>query len=309
MEIEPSHPILLDCIETTLSKDIEIQEFRMKVSDYDGMEYMLHGSEGNVLLFSITAPQFRDVYNAGGREAIAKYYPNEQQAQIEGFDFTLIIEKNKLSPNPTEKEQMAKEIASRFSLFRRHFLSGPFERALEALAAKSASAPVQLQIRENEKLWVVPGSDRVTFVFEVNYEDPTDGALARLFLTEFEDARRHVHNAPVISFNSTAPAEVSSFPGARGASVGYLSITYQEKQATNIQEKATWLANFKQFLTYHIHANKSYLHMRMRKRTGVLLEELLQAVPERMLEKKFKQLRGVKTRREEGKIEIRGKGK
>lgn len=261
MEIEPNHPILLDCIETVLSTDKDLTEFRMSICDYDGIEYIIHSSEGNVLLFSVVAPQFIDVFNAGGREAIEKYYPTEQHVQIEGVDLTLLIDKNRLSTKPGDKTRIIKEIATRFSLFRRHFLSGPFEKALESLAARTSTAPVQFQIRQKEKLWIVPGSERVTFVFEVNYDDSTDAALARLFLSEFEDSRRHVHNAPIISFNSTAPAEVSSFPEARGAIVGYLSITYLEKQATNIPEKATWLANFKQFLTYHIHANKSYLHM------------------------------------------------
>lgn len=309
MEIEPSHPILMGCIDKVLANDIELQGFEMKVCDYDGLVYILNGTGDNRLLFSVLAPQFKDVYNAGGKEAIAKYYPTENQVEIEGLDLTLLIDKNRIPDNPADKAQMAKEIATRLSLFRRHFQSSPFEKALESLAAKTASAPVQLQIREKEKLWVVPGSERVTFVFEVNYEDSTDSSLARVFLSEFEDARRQVHNAPIISFNSTAPADVASFPEARGATVGYLSITYLEKQATNIQEKATWLANFKQFLTYHVHANKSYLHMRMRKRTSGLLQELVRAVPEKVIEKKFRQLRGVKTRTEEGKIEIRGKAK
>ncbi len=71
-----------------------------------------------------------------------------------------------------------------------------------------------------------------------------------------------------------------------------------------MEKKATWLANFRQFLAYQLSATKSYLHTRMRKKNNQFLNILEAAVPESADQdvKIFKKLRGSKTNREETKI-------
>jgi hypothetical protein len=71
-----------------------------------------------------------------------------------------------------------------------------------------------------------------------------------------------------------------------------------------MEKKATWLANFRQFLAYHLSVTKGVLHTRMRKKNEQFLNVLLSAVPEDAEQevKIFKRLRGTKQHREETKI-------
>ena len=69
------------------------------------------------------------------------------------------------------------------------------------------------------------------------------------------------------------------------------------------KKQSEHISGFRQYLTYHIHACKTYMHMRMRKRVSSLLGALKLAVPEKLDEKIFKRARATKTLKEEAKIQ------
>jgi len=50
-------------------------------------------------------------------------------------------------------------------MFRTHFLSGPFIKALKNVKSGTAFQPKEVLIRQNEKLWIIPGENRATFIF------------------------------------------------------------------------------------------------------------------------------------------------
>jgi len=116
------------------------------------------------------------------------------------------------------------------------------------------------------------------------------------------EAKRQVPNSPVITFSLNPPESMSAFKHVTEKTIGYLSVTILREQIRQEDETGRWLASFKQYITYHIHACKTYLHMRMRKKTDGLLKVLMSAVPEKLQEKTFRRVRATKTRREESKI-------
>ena len=58
-----------------------------------------------------------------------------------------------------------------------------------------------MNYRTDEKYWVLAGPKDVTVSFALNFDNSTDKALARIFLLEFADSRRHVKNPPAIVYN------------------------------------------------------------------------------------------------------------
>uniref|UniRef100_A0A4W5LFJ4 Arp2/3 complex 34 kDa subunit n=1 Tax=Hucho hucho TaxID=62062 RepID=A0A4W5LFJ4_9TELE len=86
-------------------------------------------------------------------------------------------------------------------------------------------APIQIPFRRQETIYVLPQADRIVIVFSVAFQDKTDQAIARIFLQEFAEARRHVNNAPPVSFGKDPPLELRGVPNLRQSTdhVGYLS--------------------------------------------------------------------------------------
>lgn len=295
-DIGVHHPVVLEQVKSLLSGHGDLRGLDMKICDYDGINYLLHGLSTDVLGFSAIVPQLASVGRAGGFESLTSAY-GSLSGQVEGNTYTLTVERSRLVQGD------ALQIASALSKFRVILLAAPFARSLEAVQGAATWTAQEVRLRPNEGLWVLPGEDRATFVFQVHYEDLTDSNLARVFLQEFTEAKRQIPNAPVVSFSSAPPEYISAFPSSKQrVSVGYLSITILREQISEVQAQAEWLCSFRQFLNYHIHACKIYLHVRMRKRTNHLLGALKLAVPGELDDKVFRQARATKTFKEESKV-------
>lgn len=56
-------------------------------------------------------------------------------------------------------------------------------------------------MREDEHIWIIPKLDRdsTTIFYGLGFEDAVDRTLAKLILTELEDAKRHIKGAPSVN--------------------------------------------------------------------------------------------------------------
>ena len=117
-----------------------------------------------------------------------------------------------------EREKIAHQISMLFSCFKRDFLGAPIRRALLALKAGEDNTKNSCEIpyRNDEKYWVLASKSEVTVSFALNFDNPTDKALARIFLLEFADSRRYVKNPPAIIYHDNKfPESISTmFPEA-----------------------------------------------------------------------------------------------
>mmetsp|Transcript_17999 Transcript_17999/g.30648 ORF Transcript_17999/g.30648 Transcript_17999/m.30648 type:complete len:175 (+) Transcript_17999:203-727(+) len=111
-----------------------------------------------------------------------------------------IREKNELMRK--EREVICEKIASRFSSFKRDFMSAPIRLAAKGvLESKQQFKPCQIDYRKDERFWVFGTDKDLSVTFEMNFSEETDQALARIFLLELNDSKRNVMNAPVIIYH------------------------------------------------------------------------------------------------------------
>ena len=136
------------------------------------------------------------------------------------------------------------------------------------------------QPRPTESLYLIPSNDRVVVTFVLNFPDPTDTAIARVFLQEFSEAQRTVRRAPPVSFTRGPGRELEQFGVTSEQSddnvLGYLTFTILPSHvgSDRVEKTVSMLASFRNYLHYHIKASKSHLHTRMRTRVTSLLSAL-----------------------------------
>ena len=62
------------------------------------------------------------------------------------------------------------------------------------LVEKQNPTSIVFKLNKDNNLYVIPAVDKVILVFGINFQQRTDMSLARVFLQELEDAKRHVRN-------------------------------------------------------------------------------------------------------------------
>ncbi len=106
----------------------------------------------------------------------------------------------------------------KFSCFKRDFIGAPIRRALLALQKGDAASvkACEINYRSDEKFWVISSKSEVTVSFSLQFDNPTDRALARVFLLEFVDSKRHCRNPPSIMYHDKKFPDqvVAKFPSA-----------------------------------------------------------------------------------------------
>jgi len=119
-----------------------------------------------------------------------------------GYDLSLRVDlKNvKSSDDP---------IFRKVAMLRRHLFAAPFERYFDLVAGNKKPEPIAIKYRDSESWYLVPQGDRLTVVFSILFTDPDDAVLAKVFLQEFIDARRHINNAPTIAYTKEPPMELA----------------------------------------------------------------------------------------------------
>jgi hypothetical protein len=66
---------------------------------------------------------------------------------------------------------------------------------LSDLAEKKIPTAMTLKLNSDNVLHLIPSNDKVTLAYGINFTHRTDKSLARVFLLELEDSKRHVKNA------------------------------------------------------------------------------------------------------------------
>jgi len=142
--------------------------------------------------------------------------------------------------------------------------------------------PFKFDLRGDTRIFFVPDKDRVVTVFQLDFKDKVDKAVAKVFMQEFVDSRKSLGFAPPCTWGITPPSELKSF-GITEPQPGYLGFisfailkdhVAKEETLTRVIEV---LQGFRNYLQYHIKCSKSYFHSRMRSRCRELLKVLNRA--------------------------------
>jgi len=236
------------------------------------------------------------------------------QTPESGYNLTLSLDCSsvpKLAPGVkgAEKEAIRRaeeeffdKYKEQLAYFRRHFFASPFEKVFKkALTDKFLmSDKIEFAPTEHEAVWIVPEGDQILIFVAINFNDVTEKTIAKLILSEMEEARRHVPNAPSIQkmHEDKIPELLTKeFSGSKllekKFSNGLIGMTFFKKHyGDNLETCATMLSQFRIYLKYHIQASKTYLHGRIRRRVAQLQRTNNQAKFEEEGKKVYRSAKG-----------------
>jgi len=234
------------------------------------------------LKLSINIPPFQHFKDRGGQAAVDKYYGEFKGSPEVGFDITLHV---KL----TDIKDPAATI-SKLSLVKSKITGGVFDHLFSALMEDKKVDKFKFDLRGDTTIYMCPRADRVTVVFEVNFQVKMDQVIAGVMLKEFVAARKNIGRAPPCTWEANPPDELKDFGiTTNKGCLGYMSFAILKSHLEKGKQEVVIavLQTFRTYLQYHIKMAKSKFHSQMRKRVVELLKVLNRAkVPDLKREKK-----------------------
>ena len=116
-----------------------------------------------------------------------------------------IEEKEKLvMENELLKQELqvyAEKTSDLFAKFRMILFSSVLDKAMKSSTELEA---IVIMLNRDNKMYVIIQKEKVIVLFGVNFTQKTDYSLARVFLQEIEDTKRHIRNS----------LEVKSYPNS-----------------------------------------------------------------------------------------------
>jgi len=275
--------ILLDyhnkIIEDTLLErfaitDGKYESLDITIADFDGVTFKLKTDDAskNIMNVSMSMKGWGELKKYGVDDVLKKFYPSTLTTPETGFDCAVQVDTSRGDA----------KIAREVSLLKRNALAAPFYKVFGDIEAKKPAAPlIEIKYRDDEALYIKQEPDRVIVIFSIMFKDSDDVIFAKVFLQEYQDARRTMSNAPSVLFSQKEPP--LELKGVKNLRVlegqGFVSFVLfaphitggkKEKSIDNIQ-------TFRNYLHYHIKCSKAYMHTRMRNRVKGFLQLLNRA--------------------------------
>jgi len=282
--------IILETLKEHLSRPADKREgFDVVIADFDGVQVHITSPVDNPadIVVSLRWKCVGELLADGGREDLKKIYGSHlQDTPEDGYDLTLSIPRDGVSAADVDK------VAERFSYLKRNVLSLPFKRIFTSVANKSPIVGItRIQYRDDESFYIKTEGDRAFVIYSIRFHDPDDQKFAKVFLSEFADARKTMRGVPSVTFSQREPPlELQGIAGVEtGDNVGFVSFVLFDQHliANNINRTINLIQIFRNYLHYHIKCSKAHLHDRMRSRVELWLQVINRARPEVEKEKKL----------------------
>ena len=180
-----------------------------------------------------------------------------------------------------ELETFAKNAAEKMSTFRVKIYSYVFEKMLRDIKDKDKDKknPKKLVFHLNEKnvVHLVPLSDNLELVYGVDFLQNTDQSLARVFLQELKEAKNHVKNC--INGNvyvelAEVPKNILDIDNPKKYSNGLVVFNLFVNKFDTIKKFLNYFVTFREYVQFHIHSIKTFLHIRMNRKGKELMKKL-----------------------------------
>lgn len=97
-------------------------------------------------------------------------------------------------------EQYAVTTSNLFSRFRVIYYSSVIKKILSDLIEKKTPSNFILKLNNDNLMYILPMGEKVMVLFGINFSQKTDVSLARVFLQELDDSKRHVKNSVEAKF-------------------------------------------------------------------------------------------------------------
>ena len=253
-----------------------------------------------------SAPDFDKIMEYGGKDFLSKEYKDFQYKQkykindmtfdlgirvnLEKFKKAFEIKSKKMTDEEKEKfdeerkpireelDKFAKETAEKLSCFRIKIYSYVLEKMLQDVKDKKKDIkPLVFHLNEKNLVHVIPLKDNVELVYGVDFIQQTDQSLAKVFLQELKEAKNHVKNCvPVNVYVETdeVPKNIIEIDHPKKYSNGLVVFNLFVNKFDTIKKFLNYFVTFREYIQFHIHSIKTFLHIRMNRKGKELMGKL-----------------------------------
>jgi len=283
---------LLDKFNNPPGPEGKWEAYNALIADFDGVTFQMTTDTNNKNLFkvSVSIKCFNELKKYGVDDILKQQYGDLLVSPENGYDVTLQID---LATPPAEKEKFARNV----SLLKRHCMAAPYYKVFNDIEAKKPpGGMIEIPYRDDEAVYIKPEADRCIIIFAIQFKDPDDVVFAKVFLQEYQDARRTMSNAPSVTYaQKEPPLELKGVKNLKvGESNGFVSFVLFQPHVLGKKKESSIdnIMTFRNYLHYHIKCSKAFLHTRMRNRVRTFLQILNRAKSEQVIEKEKKTMSG-----------------
>jgi len=302
MSIPDKNETIYQVIYTSLTGNSSIKVLK----EFGFFNYFIFPGENNAsLTMGFSALDFDKIYENGGKEYLEKEYKEFKctpNCDLGGqkFDLGITVELDKykkayekkpknLSDEEKEKfdeerkqiraelDKFAKQTAEKLSNFRIKIYSYVLEKMLESVKNKKQVKSITFHLNEKNVIHVTPLSDNVQLVYGIDFLQKTDQSLAKVFLQELKEAKNHVKNAvPVNVYVETdeVPKNIIEIDHPKKYSNGLVVFNLFVNKFDTIKKFLNYFVTFREYIQFHIHSIKTFLHIRMNRKGKELIGKL-----------------------------------
>jgi actin related protein 2/3 complex subunit 2 len=260
-------------------KDQHRRNMKVEMHDYDNVSYQVQVKKGEYdrMVVSMNLPFLDDVRETGLQACLdSKYAGLVSDTTEDNYNVSLNVVFDEFK---TEEDQKA--LLGKLSNFKSNLVGSVFHHFFEAVNEGKVLPNFKFDMRSDTEVFFVPSADRVAVIFGIDFSERFDKVLARIFMTEFVDARRRVGSAPPVSFDVNPTRELADFGLTEATgNIGFVSFSVLKSHVSTQAKRdkvANLLQGFRTYLQYHIKCSKSFFHSRMRKRCVDMLKVLNRA--------------------------------
>ena len=253
--------------------------------------------ETSNFIVAFNCPDFKEIYEYSGKEyfenaikefeAIPNYKGLNKEYNIafkidySKFKLTKLKKKKDMTEEELKKfeeeekemaikrEAFAKNAAEKLSSLRVNFYSSVIDKMTNDLIAKKPTKKITVHLNQRNLLHIIPADDRVRLIYGIDFQQSTDIALTKIFLQELKEANRHIKNcisAEIYNETDNIPKFIIDHDRPKNYSNGLVSFNLYTKNYKTTKPLFNYFITLREYIQFHIHSIKTFLHIRMSKK-------------------------------------------
>jgi len=255
------------------------QPCKIELCDFDNVAYQvrLQRSDPDSMTVSVNIPFLDDVKSHGLGQCLQSEFGTLLSDEVvDGFNVSLKI---RFSDFKTAEEKAS--IIKKIECVKSSLVGSVFRFFVDAASENKVPEVFKFDLRADTQVYFVPRQGGLAVIFGLQFAERFDKVLAKVFLQEFQEARRRIGAAPAVSFDVNPKSELAAFGITEATgNLGFISFALLPSHFNTPAKRAQvveTLQMFRTYLQYHIKCSKSYFHSRMRKGCAELLKVLNRA--------------------------------
>jgi actin related protein 2/3 complex subunit 2 len=279
LHMERSHPAVIETVRRIVTGENDVPYAHVR--DFDSNEYSVRvNDDATAIVVSIRSQVPRSYFDKFCAEDFAgllgKHFGKGVAAEA---DEGTVVSIHVSLPTDDPAGVVNAPVLVKAASLRTILLAAPLLRAVELYKANKPFA-TRIPYRPNESIYLYPANNNLNAVISIRVENPSDRIMVRTFLTQFGETKRMDRGAsagPGFMFLPQAPAMPGGLSPAEPSDdegtfwcCFTLSKKAMEKPA-DTELCMEFLANFRQYVMYHMQCARSAMHAKMRDRVKTSL--------------------------------------